>query len=190
MKQIYIDCGYHRGGGYEDLLSRKQITPDALKVGFEPNPRLKQACPDWVHQAAVWTHSRGLTLHIQDPADNHVSEMGSTVVPGFKDGLEKLEESGQHISGAFTEQTSVPSVDLSSLISAYRFLNPDQIVVKIDIEGAEDMVIPHLIHTRAAAFIDIAFIEWHDWSGIYSHERKDYLIAELTSLGVDVRDHQ
>ena len=74
--------------------------------------------------------------------------------------------------GAWEAQT----LDLARWLRE-RFSMRDYVVLKLDIEGAEWIVIPHLLaSTGAAALIDELYIEWHaDDVGLQQQSREAFL---------------
>ena len=64
-------------------------------------------------------------------------------------------------SGVYQQELfHVPSIDVAGWI-ATSFTRQDWIVLKMDIEGAEFTVIPHIISTGATGLIDEIFVEVH-----------------------------
>lgn len=56
--------------------------------------------------------------------------------------------------------TRLPSVNFSKFL-LQNFKEEDYVVVKMDIEGAEYEVIPHLVETGAYKLVDVLMVEWH-----------------------------
>jgi hypothetical protein len=89
---------------------------------------------------AAWTHSKGVAIKGMRMArvdDNVVVQRGDN------------------------RQTWLsPSVDVAEYIMS-NFTKNDFVVVKLDIEGGEWTLIPHLVRTGAIAYIDEVFFECH-----------------------------
>jgi FkbM family methyltransferase len=141
---IVIDVGCARYGGdfsIERLL--EEFCPDKL-YGFDPNVdglqealaqgrELQEKCGTeiWIEGKAVWIH------------DGFV---------GFE---------GQGLGGRTCEECgsrAVPCIDLARFITE---LDQNDIILKIDAEGAEYTLLEHLIETRTDALLKLAWVEWH-----------------------------
>lgn len=185
---LYVDCGFHRGGGFQELLAKGVINGRYHCLGFEPNPDLP--LPEWVQQAAVGTLDGEATLSIQSPKAGPYSEMGSTILPEFESALKAVEKTRGYSTGAFERSAVVPVVRLASFLQeAHEELQPAHTVVKIDIEGAEKEVVEDLLATGAARLIDELHIEWHAWTGVYSEDVPRELTTRLQEQGVAVAAH-
>ena len=59
-----------------------------------------------------------------------------------------------------TSSDTRPSIDIADFIQR-NFKPQDFVVVKMDIEGSEYRVVPHLINSKAAHLVDEIFVECH-----------------------------
>ncbi len=185
---LYVDCGFHRGGGFQELLAKGVIDARYHCLGFEPNPGLP--LPEWVEQAAVGAFDGEATLAIQSPKAGPYSEMGSTILPEFKNALKEVEKERGRSTGDFERTATVPVVRLATFLQhVHTELQPVRTVVKIDIEGAEKEVVEDLLATGAVELIDELHIEWHAWTGVYSEDVPKDLTAQLRARGVAVVRH-
>lgn len=185
---LYVDCGFHRGGGFQELLTKGVIDARYRCLGFEPNPDLP--LPEWVQQAAVGDFDGEADLQIQSPKAGPYSEMGSTILPEFKTALKEVDKTRGHNTGDFERTETVPVVRLASFLQeAHEELTPVRTVVKIDIEGAEKEVVEDLLETGVVELIDELHIEWHAWTGVYSEEVPKELTKKLRKRGVAVVVH-
>lgn len=185
---LYVDCGYHRGGGFQELTAKGIVDARFRCIGFEPNPDLP--LPNWVTQAAVGAFDGEATLQIQSPKEGPYSEMGSTILPEFKDALKEVEKTRGHETGVFEHTATVPVVRLSGVLQdAHEELKPVRTVVKIDIEGAEKEVVEDLLETGAIKLIDELHIEWHAWTGVYPKSVPEELTSRMREQGVKVVLH-
>lgn len=182
--KTFIDGGHHYGGGCNQLKEEGIIDDSFLKIGFEPNPKIKT--PSWVKQSALGDSDKDIDFFIQSPIDSDVSEMGSTALLEMKESLENMQDSGQYISGEFKTQIKVSQVRLSKLIFNLRLDGSKEIIVKLDVEGYEFKIVEDLINTGAIIFINHLIIEWHDWVGIYSSEYVNELERQITEKGVKI----
>jgi len=78
------------------------------------------------------------------------------------------------------EKILVPTFDLNEFILT-NFTLKDYVVLKLDIEGAEYNVIPHLIDGGAIELITELFIEWHDFRVGVDPSVNVQLVQELQS---------
>ena len=67
--------------------------------------------------------------------------------------------SRSRVTGAKGDRT-VRCVDLAQLISEYRQQHPN-VVLKLDAEGAEYTLLPHLISTGTDRLLQEVWVEWH-----------------------------
>ena len=75
----------------------------------------------------------------------------------------------------------VPCFDLAAFI---RSLPQDEIVLKLDCEGAEYPLLEHLIKTKTDELLKLAWVEWHDPMGGISLRQR----AIEGALGCEVRE--
>lgn len=153
MRKIYIDCGFHKG---KKAVSFMKANPDFFCYGFEPNILMNNLNADnrlllrdrlAYSNYTVYDSDGFLKLNI-----GRGDMQGSSVYDGKS-----------NLSSSFSE---VECIDLSKFIFN-NFSKEDYIVLKIDIEGAEYVVLPHLIRTGAMDYIDELIVEFH------SHKFKD-----------------
>jgi len=113
----------------------QRFSPDRL-LGFDPQARpMSYRLDDTkvvVEQRAAWTHPRGVYLH--------ASRSGCWVG----------DERGER-------RAKMPSFDLAEEILS----EPAPVVVKLDVEGGEYVLIPHLIATGAISNVSLLLVEWH-----------------------------
>ena len=92
---------------------------------------------------------------------------------------------------------SVPSVDLAGFLIR-RFHVDDFVVLKLDVEGAEYAIIPHLIASGAVNLIDEMFFEGHTDAnsccrapplGPKHRSHVVELLRSLRNAGVYVHEH-
>lgn len=158
---IVIDlgcCSYERNGRLEDSIQTliKRFKP-AVLFGFDPHPGL----PDGVGQVygttvitarrAAWNAEGDIGLELQGNCTH--------VVPTRPWG------NGLDYASAF---------DIAAWVRAL----PDaKIVLKIDVEGAEYVLLPHLIEQGLMDRFSLLLVEWHSgqYANGYETDREDIL---------------
>lgn len=171
--KVFIDCGANLGQGLLEFNKKfKFINNEEWEVhSFEPNPDIElnfdNAKNVTGHQKAVWVEestidfARGVRVNKYD-APNGLGDNGT---PGEltsvgcrikNDKIENVDGKGQRL----TDMVSVPTIDFSKFIE--QFKNYDQVIVKMDIEGAEYQVLRHLINQDTAKIMDQLFVETHE----------------------------
>lgn len=86
--------------------------------------------------------------------------------------------------GQKARKTSVKAYDIARVL--FQYVQPDDYVfMKMDIEGAEYDVIPHLIDTGALCLIDELAIEWHAGKGFVTNQ-SNWLHLEHSELPLQV----
>jgi len=188
---IYIDGGYHRGGGHQEMMDRGIIGDDWVKIGFEPNPMIYDL-PDWVKRGALGDEDGVTEFYPQDPDEGDFSEMGSTMLPAFRDALDHhANKTGAEKRFDPAKAAKVPVFRLADVLKDARTLyDAPRLVLKLDVEGMEYRIVRDLLRTGAAKLIDDAFIEWHHWAkfGPTSANTKR-LKQRLKRCGVKVHYH-
>jgi hypothetical protein len=137
---IVIDLGcisWQRDGWVEDSIETlvKRFAPTVL-YGFDPHPALKDGVGP-VHGTAVLTARRA--------AWTFDGEMGL-----------ELQGNCTHVDESVKE--TVACFDLATWIAA---LPEGNIVLKLDVEGAEYVLLPHLIERGVMGRIGRLLVEWH-----------------------------
>lgn len=159
---FFVDCGANVG---KVLLETFREHPDWVFHAFEPNPKCCRALRNipipnlTIHEVAVWTSDGTRTLYLPEQI------LSGTLMENKKN-LPVL------------ETIKVPTLDLSKWLLA---LPPIPIVLKMDIEGAEYQVLPHLLDTDAINRVVELQIEFHyDRMTDVSREEHDALVQRLT----------
>jgi len=130
------------------------------------------------HNVAVWNKDTTLTFGLRKSASHVVEGTGGASGVFGKDRKVKLEH-------------EVVAVDLARWLKAHA-RDEDFVLVKMDIEGAEMVVLPALIASGAACLIDELYLECHtgDSSDIAKGRTYADCIGLLTALrGVGTASH-
>jgi FkbM family methyltransferase len=171
--KVFIDCGANLGQGLLEFNKKfKFINNDEWEVhSFEPNPDIElnfdTAKNVTGYQKAIWIEesmidfARGVRVNKYD-APNGLGDNGT---PGelTSVGCRIKNEKIENVDGKgnrLTDMVSVPSIDFSKFLE--QFKDYDQVIVKMDIEGAEYQVLRHLINQDTAKIMDQLFVETHE----------------------------
>ena len=150
MKKIFLDCGANIGQSVDAWYLCNEDAKEYEIYSFEPSKRLinvlrqnlKKYNNVTVVNKVVWSHNEGVRF------EDCGNESSST-------------ESDKMSGGATTwNSPKFSSVDLAAFIKD-KFSPEDKIVLKVDIEGGEYHLIPHLIETGAINYVDEIYMEIH-----------------------------
>lgn len=152
MRHIFIDCGSHLGQSVREFMKTKIFSEHKWEIFcFEANPFLDHLVllesPHIVNfqQKAVWVKNGTIPLYI----DQGTSCEGSSVCESKTTG--KLDKEHPVIVHCF---------DLSEWIQV-NFDLKDEIILKMDIEGAEYDVLEKMIQDETIKYINTLFVEFH-----------------------------
>jgi FkbM family methyltransferase len=153
MSLLFIDAGANQGDITAWLLDQPC---DAHAVVIEANPELIPRLqkrfaqkPVQVRHAAMWTHEQGVELFLTDAATDP-QRVGATVCEG---------KTTNRVN--YKQGVRVPSVDVAKLLTEIAIVTDRQIVLKLDIEGAEYAVIERLFARGAASLLAGLVVETH-----------------------------
>jgi FkbM family methyltransferase len=150
---IVVDVGCARYGqdfSIERLIER--FRPRKL-YGFDPN------LPQWEtpflrSEAAIWSAELG--AYLVGETTVRLERMAAWTYDG---------EIGFRSEGLRSWVTSAPDAEKVPCFDLARFiagLDDDEVVLKIDAEGAEYDLLEHLIDTRTDALLRLVWVEWHE----------------------------
>lgn len=130
-------CSYEHGGQVEDSIQTlvKRFSP-AVLFGFDPHPGLPDGIGK-VHGTTVVTARRA--------AWTNDGEIGL-----------RLQGNCTHVEADEKQRTK--AFDLAAWV---RTLPEARIVLKVDVEGAEYVLLPHLIHHGLMDRFSLLMVEWH-----------------------------
>lgn len=190
---ILLDCGTHLCEGIIQLYRMGIIDDSYLIHAFEANPecniehRIRQIPLNAIcHNAAVWIKDG----YIEFYQEHHKKNGSGSPTDGYseKDGWASSVKDvniidKQTIKG-YDQPIIVPSIDFSKFIT--QLDNSSHIICKMDIEGSEYTVLPHLIQNNTISRIHTLVIEFHSRLLGISKEIDDKLIESIQSKGVNV----
>lgn len=150
MRKIFLDCGANLGQSVYAWYLCNEDADEYEIYSFEASARLiktltknlKKYKNVKVINKVVWSHNEGVKFN------DCGNESSST---------EKDKLSG---GAASWQSPTYPSLDLAKFIKE-NFTPEDKIILKIDIEGGEYHLVPHLIKSGAMSYIDEIYMEPH-----------------------------
>lgn len=148
-KKIFIDCGANQGQSIENFKKYWMDWNEYEIHSFEANPDLSKYFEKYndvknihFHPYAVWVENGTVNFYIG-------KHDGSSIKKNKRTGnLSKV-------------PINVKSIDLSDWIKT-NFSKNDYIILKMDIEGSEYDVIPHLLENEVFEYINKFYIEFHN----------------------------
>ena len=191
MQKVFLDCGTN------DFLGlKKMIVKGAVGLGwkmhtFEPNP---QARSD-LEEKATALRRKGFDLAFHAVVVGDVD--GHTTFKFNSEDDEWGTTCDWHTSHHFQNEVEVPQIDFAAFIRT-NCSQDDRIFCKMDIEGAEFLVLDHLLKTGVFNWLDELFIEWHvdnqwghQWPDHFSEQQRSYYtqLMEQVCNHPDVRVH-
>jgi FkbM family methyltransferase len=192
---VYLDCGGHYGEGLREFIQSHKINDDWIVETFEPNPecqyierisdiKLKNII---VHDEAVWifdgeimfsqeNHSKSNSKSPNDGKSN-IDGWGSVITELYSTHLKYAEE-----------PIMVKCVDFHKILSKYP-KDKFNVIVKLDIEGAEYSVLRHIISEGSAVNISELYVEWHHVDLTDENmSTTNNLINTLSMIGINVKN--
>lgn len=123
---------------------------------------------------AVWIESGVISFYL-DTVNGGRDYWGSSLNPAHPDAI----KSGK-------VQVNVTSMNLADFLLR-NFLPQDYVLVKVDIEGSEWDLLPHLLQTRSDVVIDLLLVEWHDFlKPVKFKTTKESIINEFNNRRVSI----
>ncbi len=149
MRRIFLDCGGHKATSIKLFLATYSESDQYEIYSFEPNPRLRHYFDEYLETVtfipkAVWVYDGDVPLYLSGKP----CQAGSSVYSKKKTG--KLDKT----------PTILPCIDLSKFIRD-NFDPSDEIVLKLDIEGAEYGVIQRMHVDDTLSYIDTLYVDFH-----------------------------
>jgi FkbM family methyltransferase len=142
MIALDIGAAEHEGHGGDSInVLLREYPSISVVLAFDPHPALVEGMetrrgdvPVLSIWAAAWTH------------------------PGF---CSFTDEGIASYTSEFDSAAAVPCFDLARLIQGLMPGDPDRLLVKMNVEGGEYTLLPHLIETRADSLIEVLWVQWH-----------------------------
>lgn len=155
MRKVFIDLGSYKGDTIKEFYNWTQLIDDPTKFeifAFEPNPDLETQMKKLANNFrnvsfkawAAWINDGTIQLAV----DKTATPMGSTVM----NSKSAIWDNFPHIQ--------VKCFDFSKWLKN-KFSENDEIIVKMDIEGAEFKVLEKMLADGTINLIDYLFVEFH-----------------------------
>ena len=173
MRKIFIDAGAFDGDTVNWF--NKHYAGDEYEIfAFEANPALAHHFDDLnvnFLQKAVWIEDGTIDFFIGgDPT-------GSTLCETKDSGMVD-----------YSKPVNVECVNISKWIKD-NFEKEDYIIFKMDIEGAEFEVIPHMIDDGSLEYIDELWVEFHpNKIRKYTTDDKNHLLQRIKENDLILKD--
>ena len=146
MRKVFIDCGFYHGKGMRLFKTKGEYEPDFELIAFEPMVDVEAA--ERKHKGvkfynkAVWIEDGIINFHSSNRRGGQANGI-------FENPRAKSER-----------VTPVESVDFGNWIKK-NFDKTDYIVVKMDIEGAEQDVLEKMVEDKSIEYLNILYVEFH-----------------------------
>lgn len=147
MRKIFLDCGAHCGCSRRKFLAEFKDASEYEIFSFEADKDLNEYCGDLINKA-VWIENTQKTFY------KFWIDGGSSLSKTRADILQQTKPNYYP-----REEITVECFDIRDFIKS-NFSKEDLVILKMDIEGAEYDVLPHLLED-GIDYISALFIEWH-----------------------------
>lgn len=155
-RKIFIDGGARQGEALDIFLDRRpDFFTNCDMYLFEPQRAHQRVLQELAERRPCYTQMMPVALWIENTTLDFFictdvwGDSGSTL---FAHKLCQLDRENPQL---------VEAIDTALFLTEH--VRPrDYVILKLDIEGAEYHVVPHLIETGAITLINELYIEWHD----------------------------
>ena len=188
-RQVFIDLGANCGNSYLKLRGKKKLPGTWEVYLWEANPQLIEfyltdlATKDkqvTVVPLAAWTENKKMSFfltkgqdvnitdksqmkaHKCNPNSNYQPAGASSLFSGMGTGsADDAKRKGRLFQAG--KEIEVDAVDFNAWLVDKKLTVGDQVVLKIDIEGAEIPLLKHMLVSKAICMVDVFYVEWHSW---------------------------
>lgn len=165
VRNIFLDCGAHCGCSRRKW---EKVRPGYEIFSFEADPELCAKNPLLINKAVSTQNGTATFYKFGIDGGSSLEKARADIMKVRKPNYYPL------------DVIQVPTFDLNEYILTNFTIN-DYIVLKLDIEGAEYSVIPHLIDGGSIDLIKELYLEWHDFRVGVDPKINSLLTAELQS---------
>lgn len=159
MKKVFIDCGYNEGEVSKQF--HKQLGDSFEYFAFEANPYLYKEYKEKnsfvnLSNKAVWIEDTLIDMYVVvvDKYNKKNPFTGASTLMKQKSEWNMKVHKKQ-------ELVKVEALDFSKFILD-NFSKNDEIIIKLDVEGAEYCILEKMITTGASLYINKLYVEFHD----------------------------
>lgn len=167
---IFLDCGAHCG------CSRRKIQGlfgNKYQIySFEPDPDFNRFCQFLINRA-VWIQDTTIDFY------KYRLSGASSVLPERSDFIQK------HSPHEKVRVFPTRAFDLNRFMLEH-FSEKDNIALKLDVEGAEYSILPHIIKGGAIKLVSKLYIEWHNKRVNVSEDVDRDLTKQIEGLGISI----
>lgn len=165
---VFIDCGAFQGVMIKKFMKGPRYTPDFKLYAFECNPALAgthYGAGVTVIKSAIWTYDGELSFYLNRkfPARTQGSSAFREKITGNLDSKHPV---------------TVKCIDFSRWLKD-NFTIDDEVIVKMNVEGAEYPVLEKCVETGTITLIRELHIQWHYEKIGVDRSRHDALITAL-----------
>ena len=184
-RKFFLDCGANTGSTYKLFHEIWPYPEDYYMISFEIDPNLAPYYAGFVNHTAMVplgvSMEKGNFEAYLEPAWAPMNRGASKWGGGS---LFTFTKEGKNEWRGLKRFVNVPTFDLSRFIQD-NFHTSDEVVLKIDIEGAEYRVIDKMLKDGTFKLVDMFFLEFHDWQPTgWTKSQKDDLRRRMKSAGV------
>ena len=184
-RKFFLDCGANTGSTYKLFHEIWPNPEEYYMISFEIDPILAPYYAGFVNHTAmvplgVSFEEGNFEAYLEpawQPEKTSASKWGGGSLFTFS-------KEGKNEWRGLKRLVNVPTFDLSQFILD-NFHEDDEVVLKIDIEGAEYRVIDQMLKKGAFKMVDTFFLEFHDWQPTgWNKTQKDNLRKRMKLAGV------
>lgn len=189
MAKVFLDCGAHKFEGLREFIPILALDKTWVVHSFEANPTITKNAKlnvdeEWkfehyMHDCAVGARN-GKIKFISEYRDRDEGGMGSRLATNWHDGIYDFGGGRPY------------EVDIINFPEWIRdtFNDDDEVVIKLDVEGAEFEILPELIKDIPKC-LKVMWIEWHERffpDPDKQKEDRERYTEDLRKAGVVVND--
>jgi FkbM family methyltransferase len=208
--KTFLDCGTNFCQGLKAHIEQYKIDESWTIHSFEANPNTYKHAKNIInrhfshlnitlHNVAVWVEGGDLPITVEYQSAEGIKSL--LLTNGFDvDCVDLSSEDALWVGGASNtmgdqylatpQMNELRSLDVKAKgIDFIRFvetLDHGDIYIKMDIEGAEYLVLDRLLTSSAIKNIKEITVEWHNRMLVKSYDQK-YIMDKLISKGVSIR---
>ena len=167
MKNLFLDLGTHLGQGLSHFAEMLRMDNTWEVASFEANPitynnfcqtkvftELSNKLNATFNNKAIYIQDGLTTINVETPPNEGETGMGSSIIP-----LSMWDPWNGTTKQFFKTSYEVECVDFSKIVGEHKGKN---IFCKMDIEGAEFLVLDKMIKDNTLLLMQEIWIEFHD----------------------------